>query len=390
MAFASPSKCSRILLSSSILSADLKGDLDASIESLSKLRIKLDLALAEGVRIRITEKEYKSKEKEMISYIESHGLMTRAELGIKMREVIARIQSHNRTSVEEEARKREALKREIEEAHDPVNIAKKMTFFEIRPGKFRMGDLQKVDVEITKPFEMMQTQVTQVMWAKLKIAMGERDIDMITPSEFKGGEGSVVAFIDNIQVQMKPDHPVEQVSYNDVQDFILGLNKLSNSAEIKTQEMLQKLIPDHKKGDVYDLPTEAQWEFVMRDKGNADGMFFDRNDESEILDHAWVSENSNRETHAVATRKPRAVEGKPFYDLEGNVSEWVKDSLDGFTNPLPGGVDPITTTGKYRVLRGSNWKAPASRMRSGIRSADNPDSRFGSHGFRLIRVNRGN
>lgn len=208
-----------------------------------------------------------------------------------------------------------------------------MVFHEVLPGKFKMGDNQ-VDTEITKPFAMMQTLVTQWMWANLKIAMGEKEIDMINPSIFKEGEDSSV-FKNmggiNKDIQMNADHPVENVSWVMIDDFIDGLNRLSKSDDLKIQKILENLIPDHKKGDIYDFPTEAQWEFVMRNRGRANQVHYNKSDDKELGNYAHYFANSKSDqypegsTHVVATKLPRMIDvgdGKkvPFYDLEGNVN----------------------------------------------------------------------
>lgn len=260
-------------------------------------------------------------------------------------------------------------------------------FNEITPGKFMMGEIgAQVATEITKPFEMMQTELTQFQWAYLKILMGEKNLSKINPSYFKTATGSSVVNIEGIDVQMKADHPVEQVSHEDVSQFIEGLNKLSSSGDANVQALLDKLIPGHKKGDIYDLPTEAQWEFVMRDRGNANKQYFDNDKDTDLAQYAWFDKNAGNETHAVATKQPRMIDGKPFYDLEGNVWEWNKDWYDG---TLKGGKDPQgAATGSFRVIRGGSWFSNAQFLRSGVRNDWWPGYRFNNVGFRLVRTSR--
>lgn len=294
--------------------------------------------------------------------------------------------------IEEHEAKLKAEKKTISHKIDlanPQSYRDHMVFHEIKPGKFLMGDAQ-VETEITKPFEMMATQVTQKQWATLQIAMGEKDVNKINPSHFKDGTDSTTVSIEGIDVQMKPDHPVEKVSYDDVKTYIDGLNRLSNQGDLKTQELLRELIPGHKKGDIYDLPTEAQWEFVMRDRGNANKKHFDRDDEADLPKYAWFAVNSGNETHAVATLQPRMIDAsgdgirRSFYDLEGNVWEWNKDFYDG---ALKGGQDPqVPPNGSYRVIRGGGWYSYAQYLRSGDRSSRSSGDRRDNLGFRLVRT----
>ncbi len=123
----------------------------------------------------------------------------------------------------------------------------------------------------------------------------------------------------------------------------------------------------------------------MRDRGNANKKHFDRDDEADVPNHAWFSGNAGNQTHAVATKQARMIDGKPFYDLEGNVWEWNKDSWDG-SSKLPGGQDPLGTAGSARVLRGGFWYYDAQFLRSGYRFSYEPGTRGGGIGFRLVRI----
>ena len=276
---------------------------------------------------------------------------------------------------------------------DPIDLAKKMTFHEVKPGKFRMH-YSHVDTEITQPFEMMATEVTQMMWARLKIAMGEKNLNKINPSYFKTGTDSRTVSIEGIDVEMKPNHPVEQVSYVDIQEFIDGLNRLSNSSDAKTQELLIKLMPGHKKGDHYDLPTQAQWMFVRLDRGHATKTYFDRDDQAELPNYAWFEINSGDQTHAVATLLPRLIDGKPFYDLEGNVSEWNKDWRDNWhEGRVEIGKDPQgPPVGDFRIYRGGHWNINAWYTSvwqlncSWCNTAYEPQVSNLTLGFRLLRT----
>ncbi len=373
-------------LSQSKIPADIQKSIGMAIENLSRFRLKLETDKVQGassLQLTALKQDYVKKEAELIKYLEDHKIMTRDQLKEKMKEIILKIQAETKDTGKQEEKKKEEQKKVVKEALDPVNLAKKMTFHDLTPGKFKMGDAQ-IDTKIKKPFAMMQTQFTQMMWARLKVAMGEKDLGKINPSNFKTGTDSLLVNIEGIDVQMKPDHPVEQVSYEDVQEFIVGLNKLSNSGDAKNQAVLDKLIPGHKKGDMYDLPTEAQWEFVMRDRGQANKKHFDRDDEADVPNHAWFSGNAGSQTHAVATKQARMIDGKPFHDLEGNVWEWNKDWYDG---TLKGGIDPQgPAKGSGRVIRGGSWYGDARFLRSGYRNDGSPGDRGISVGFRLVRT----
>ena len=279
---------------------------------------------------------------------------------------------YNNTTKSKDKEKRKI----IEDSLDPVNLAKqKIIFHQIKPGKFMMGEIgNQTEKTIDQPFSMMSTQFTQMMWARLKIAMGETDLNKINPSKHKTGTDSIKVDIEGVDVDMKPDHPVEQVSWNDISEFITKLNDLSKLDDPKTQNVLKKLIPDHQKNDDYDFPTSEQWEFVMRNLGNANNKFFDKANDSELSKYAWYDKNSDNETHAVAQLLPRIIDGKPFYDMEGNVWEWNKSSH--------------YSSASDRVYRGGGFYNFAYQLHSGYRSGNPPDYRNGVLGFRLVRTNR--
>ncbi len=285
------------------------------------------------------------------------------------------IKSTNKIKKEREHNKEK--QRIIEESLEPMNMAKKMIFFEIKPGQFLMGEQgQQKSKKIKKSFYMMNTQFTQMMWVRLQIAMGETDLNKINPSKFKLGDESINLRIENIEIELQPDHPIENVSWNDITNFIKKLNILSKSNDLKMQNLLKHLSPDHQKNDVYDLPTETQWEFVMRDRGQAKDNFFDKSDDSEISNYAWHSGNSDRKTHAVARKLPRMIDvgdgaRQPFYDLEGNVWEWTKNFFDKTDS---------------RAKRGGSYYDTPDHTQSGHRDSIYPIHGYGNLGFRLIRV----
>jgi formylglycine-generating enzyme required for sulfatase activity len=209
---------------------------------------------------------------------------------------------------------------------------------EDEPGRSTMETLHQVT--ISKPFYMQTTEVTQKQWEKV---MGNN------PSYFQGDENL----------------PVEQVSWNDVQEFIRKLNKMEGN-------------------DKYRLPTEAQWEYACR--AGSSTMYCFGNDPGRLGEYAWYDENSGNVTHAVGQKKPNAW---GLYDMYGNVWEWVQDW--GGSGDYPSGhvTDPTgPSSGPSRVFRGgSGVDCTGSCCRTAFRAGDRPDSRYWkSVGFRLIKA----
>src|SRR5260370_35368077 len=115
-----------------------------------------------------------------------------------------------------------------------------------------------------------------------------------------------------------PQNPVEQVSWDDIQEYTKRLNKAQDKY-------------------THRLPTEAEWEYAAR-AGSKGPYYFD---EKEIDDHAWYYKNSNNVTHPVEQKKPNAW---GLYDTVGNVWEWVEDWYGKYPD------SPIT--GSFAVIPG--------------------------------------
>jgi formylglycine-generating enzyme required for sulfatase activity len=215
-------------------------------------------------------------------------------------------------------------------------------FVLIPAGTFTMGspptepgrgkDETQHQVTISKPFYMQTTEVTQGQWLKV---MGSN------PSYFRNC-GS--------------DCPVENVSWNDVQDFIKKLNG---------QEKTNK----------YRLPTEAEWEYAAR-AGTADARY------GEIDSIAWYNGNAGTKTHPAGRMQPNAW---GLYDMLGNVWEWCQDRYGEYQS---GGVtDPVGSSfGSLRVNRGGSWEERAIYVRAAGRYSLDPGAKRYSIGFRLLRT----
>ena len=196
----------------------------------------------------------------------------------------------------------------------------------VEGGTFRMGatseqkdeawDREKPVHSVTlSGYYIGKTEVTQVLW---EAVMG------INPSRFKG------------------DYlPVENVSWDDCQEFIRKLNSMT--------------------GQNFRLPTEAEWEFACRGGNNSRGYKYSGS--NNLGSVAWYDGNSGNKTHPVGTKAPNEL---GIYDMSGNVWEWCADwygdySSGAQTNPTgPYG-------GSNRVYRGGSWNYDVGRCRSSNR-----------------------
>ena len=266
--------------------------------------------------------------------------------------------------------KKEELSRQGTFERKIASASPSFSFRTIPSGEFLMGESQK-PVEITRPFEMMATEVTQSQW--FSVMRGN-------PSHFKKpGDCDNHKWVTNKkghQVGMCPDHPVEDVSYNEVQEFIKKLNAMSGCSNRKILTRGRRVI--ERKG-CYRLPTEAEWEYAVR-AGSKTAYFFG-DDPSSLGKYAIYDRNSGGRTYKV--KGARLPNKWGLYDVYGNVWEWVEDAWRG---ELPGGRDPLVTSGSYRVLRGGSWSTNARHLRSAIRIGNPPSYGYLLIGFRLVRT----
>ena len=224
-----------------------------------------------------------------------------------------------------------------------------LTMVYIPQGIFMMGSPEEErdrrdnetlhEVTLSKPYLLGETTVTQIQW---QAVMGNN------PSKFKGD-----------------DLPVENVSWDDAQAFIMKLNELT--------------------GKTFHLPTEAQWEYACR-AGTQTPFSFGENITVEQVNYNG-KKPYNGGPEGIYRKKTIPVKELPangwgLYQMHGNVWEWCLDWYgDHQTEPAtdPKGPD----TGQYRVLRGGGWFSYGRLARSACRVRDDPDYRSNDTGFRF-------
>ena len=215
------------------------------------------------------------------------------------------------------------------------------TMVRVEGGTFQMGatneqgsdagDDEKPAHQVTlSPYYIGETEVTQALW---EAVMGSN------PSNFKGS-----------------NRPVEQVSWDDCQEFIQKLNQ--------------------KTGKKFRLPTEAEWEYAARGGNKSQGYKYSGSNKLKKV--AWFDDNSSSQTHDVKTKQANEL---GLYDMSGNVWEWVQDWKGEY--PSSAQSNPIgPSSGSLRVIRGGCWFFPASICRVSSRFNDYPNNGY-SRGLRL-------
>jgi len=215
-----------------------------------------------------------------------------------------------------------------------------MEFIYVPEGTFMMGDTFGEGHDNEKPVHEVQLDgfyigkypVTQGQWKK---------VTGNNPAKFQKGD----------------DYPVEQVSWNDAQEFVRKLAKM-NKGKYELR-----------------LPTEAEWEYAARSRGKKE-RYAGRNDIDTV---AWYDKNSGGSSHLVGRKAPN---GLGIHDMSGNVEEWCQDwygdyPSDSVKNPKG------SNSGSGRVLRGGCWCNSLGGCRSATRYGSSPGRRDYYLGFRL-------
>jgi len=192
-------------------------------------------------------------------------------------------------------------------------------------------------VRVSGAFYMQKTEVTQGQW---------RQVMGTNPSHFSSCGDRC---------------PVEQVSWDDVQEFIRRLNEMT--------------------GETHRLPTEAEWEYAAR--AGTTGAYGGEGEALAVLERmGWYAGNAGNTTQPVARKFPNAW---GLFDMHGNVWEWVQDWYGEYSSGW--GRDPSgPRDGVSRVIRGGSWQNVASAARSATRGYAVPTNLYISVGFRLVRT----
>jgi hypothetical protein len=211
----------------------------------------------------------------------------------------------------------------------------------IPAGSFFMGSDKSLYEQPTRSvnlrsFLVGKTEVTKEQW---EAVMGNN------PSAYKGRT-----------------LPVDEISWDDIQQFIGKLNQ--------------------KTGQNYRLLSEAEWEYAARAGTTTE--YSHGIDESKLGDYAWYNRNSGNKTQAVGQKLPNAF---GLFDMHGNVLEWTRDCWHETyaAAPTDGSAWTAACNENTRVLRGGSSHDNPAYLRSAIRYRINPGLRYVGYGFRLAR-----
>ena len=193
----------------------------------------------------------------------------------------------------------------------------------------------------------------------------ERPVHSVTLSDYYIGQTEVTQELWQAVMGSNPSfsgfvgakNPVNYVSWNDCQEFVSKLNRLT--------------------GGRFRLPTEAEWEYAARGGNKSRGYKYSGSDDLGSV--AWYKDNSGREVHPVGSKSANEL---GLYDMSGNVWEWCSD-WDGSYSSSPQTNPTGASQGSYRVNRGSGWSGDATYCRVANRGGSGPAFSSGSLGLRL-------
>lgn len=225
----------------------------------------------------------------------------------------------------------------------------------VEGGTFTMGcddvnsdtDTSPAHEVTVSSFKMGETEVTQELW---EAVMG------YNPSEYSKENGYYNA----------PNYPVENVSWNECQEFIKKLNELT--------------------GRSFRLPTEAEWEFAARGGNKSEGgtgvtgggWYFDY-DWYEHFPELW-----DQAYHPAVVGQYHNELG--LCDMAGNVAEWCHDWYGLYTGQKY--INPIgPLSGEKRIIRGTTFNTFSDKWieyEAVLRGAWQPDYKSRDTGLRLV------
>jgi formylglycine-generating enzyme required for sulfatase activity len=227
------------------------------------------------------------------------------------------------------------------------------------PGYFKMGDFNNAGsaderpvhrVNIAYSFAVGKFEVTQTQWQSV---MGRN------PSGFKG-----------------KNRPVENVSWEDVQDYLRKLNqRLGLSGQFNR----------------YRLLTESEWEYAARAGRSTKYSWGNK------ASHKFANYGNNKCCTGMKKGRDKWVNTSPvgkfaanlwgLYDMHGNVWEWTEDcKSDSYAEKTDDGSASTIENCRHRVIRGGSWADDPRSVRVADRGKYDTRESGTNVGFRIAKT----
>ncbi len=226
----------------------------------------------------------------------------------------------------------------------------------IPPGEFLMGSPESEAgrdgdegpqrrVVFAQGFWLGKYEVTQTQW---------RAVMNTSPSFFTG---------DRL--------PVEQVSWEDCQEFVKKLSERTKR--------------------IFRLPSEAEWEYACRANTTTPFHFGETlSTDQANYDGNFIYAGGKKGIYREKTVETGSFESNSWglHDMHGNVREWCEDyPHDTYAGaPLDGSAWLHNPGKNERILRGGSWASEPKGCRSANRGSLPPNTVQSHYGFRVLRM----
>lgn len=219
------------------------------------------------------------------------------------------------------------------------------------PGSFVMGDndgykyeVPAHEVTIDYVFALGQFEVTFEEWEACAAQLGCK----ASPDDHGWGKGR---------------YPIINLTYQDIQDYLKWISK--------------------KTGEVYRLPSEAEWEFAARAGTTTAYWWGDGVGKNNANCRRCASKWSGHGSAPVGSFKPNPW---GLYDMNGNAWEWVGDCWTAHHVATPvNGAARMDGNCKEPVIRGGSWYYFPKLSRSAYRYKNGINVFSYNISFRVLR-----
>ena len=218
----------------------------------------------------------------------------------------------------------------------------------IPAGSFRMGDLCGTGWENERPIQKVSVP---------RYAIGIYPLTFIEYDRFAEATKRIKP---DDQGWGRGNRPVINISWIDAIAYCIWLSEQT--------------------GELYRLPTEAEWEYAARAGTETDYWWGNEMGQNNANCKGCDNPRSGEKTSAVNDFKPN-----PFglHDTVGNVWEWTCSKYEGEYGGEEQHCFDKNHTRAKRAIRGGSWHNPPSRVRASARAGSGPEYRSYARGCRI-------